>query len=326
MIIKSAHARILEWTSRREGETKLGEVIPYAKADIQSIEALDLELKANSAKYVLVGIPEDIGVRANYGKKGARNGYAAFLRYFVNIQKNEFINEKAIFILGAVFTDDLSHDSDQTEDITRLRHLTAEMDSRVFPIVESIVKSGKIPVVIGGGHNNSYGIIRGVSQALSSAIQVLNIDPHADYRIEEGRHSGNGFRYAYNQKFLSKYLVFGLHENHNNQSILDAFGQNDSLNFSLFSPSLNSSSLIDSLTLLDQSIGLEIDLDSIKDMPTSAISPIGFSEEQMIEFVSLVAKEKRVLYYHLAEGAPHEHMTYKVGKLLSHLVADILKD
>jgi formiminoglutamase len=325
MIVKSSRPLISKWTSIREGELKIGEVISCLKENSLSIEALDLELKASSATYALVAIPEDIGVRANYGKKGARHAYEAFLRYFVNIQKNEFIDETKVLVIGEIFVEDLLKESDETEDIKDLRDLTSEVDERVFPVIECIVKSGKTPIVIGGGHNNSYGIIRGVSQGLKAPVQVLNIDPHADFRAEEGRHSGNGFRYAYTQKFLANYAVFGLQENYNNQTILDAFRQNENLHYTAFSPSLDALSLTEFLKQLGPSIGLEIDLDSIKDMPTSAISPIGFSEDQIIEFVTLVAKEKRVLYYHLAEGAPHEHMTYKVGKFLSQLVSDIMK-
>nr|WP_233167177.1 arginase family protein [Pedobacter sp. ASV2] len=35
----------------------------------------------------------------------------------------------------------------------------------VFPIIEKIVAAGKVPIVIGGGHNNAYPIIKGSSLA-----------------------------------------------------------------------------------------------------------------------------------------------------------------
>ncbi|MBS1945753.1 MAG: hypothetical protein JST98_11280, partial [Bacteroidetes bacterium] len=52
--------------ARRSGETKLGEVLAKDWRDA-------------SCRYVLLGICEDIGPRANNGLGGARNGWDAFL-------------------------------------------------------------------------------------------------------------------------------------------------------------------------------------------------------------------------------------------------------
>ena len=45
-------------------------------------------------------------------------------------------------------------------------------------------------------------------------INILNIDAHADFRPLEGRHSGNGFSYAFREGFIKKYYAYGLHENY----------------------------------------------------------------------------------------------------------------
>lgn len=53
-------------TNYRSGEIKFGEkmhTIPFGVDIIEFIKSCD-------AKYVLFGIPEDIGVRANYGRPG----------------------------------------------------------------------------------------------------------------------------------------------------------------------------------------------------------------------------------------------------------------
>jgi formiminoglutamase len=36
---------------------------------------------------------------------------------------------------------------------------------------------------------------------------AINFDAHSDFRILEGRHSGNGFSYAYEEGFLKKYFI-----------------------------------------------------------------------------------------------------------------------
>jgi formiminoglutamase len=43
--------------------------------------------------------------------------------------------------------------------------------------------------------------------------------PHSDFRPEEGRHSGNGFSYAYAEGFLKYYFIFGLHKNYTSEPL-----------------------------------------------------------------------------------------------------------
>ncbi len=57
--------QISKLIASRAGETKLGEKIQLAAS-------LD-DLEKTEAKFVIFGIPEDIGVRANYGKTGTSN-------------------------------------------------------------------------------------------------------------------------------------------------------------------------------------------------------------------------------------------------------------
>ncbi|MGV3546992.1 MAG: arginase, partial [Pedobacter sp.] len=63
---------ILNFVNKRDGETKLGE-------RVQRIEQLS-DLENSTAKFVLLGIPEDIGVRANYGIGGAQTAWNPALK------------------------------------------------------------------------------------------------------------------------------------------------------------------------------------------------------------------------------------------------------
>ena len=73
-------------------------------------------------------------------------------------------------------------------------------------LLKIIIKAKKIPIIVGGGHNNAYGIIKGSALALNKKINVLNIDAHADFRPLEGRHSGNGFSYAFHEGFIKNIM------------------------------------------------------------------------------------------------------------------------
>lgn len=326
MIVRSVYDKINQYTTIRLGETKLGQVLPALKLDIHYLEDVEVALRQSNARYVLLGIPEDIGVRANYGKKGTRKAFDSFLQYFVNSQKNEFIDEAQLFVLGEVDVEDVLQLADATDDIAKLRQYCEEVDIRVFPIIQKIVEVGKIPIVIGGGHNNSYGNIKGTAKALTQAIDILNIDPHADFRIEEGRHSGNGFRYAFNQNYLSRYAVWGLHEAYNNASILNSLSNKEKFTYTTFEDIAyrQKADLNKILNFLSDKIGVELDLDSIKNMPSSAITSVGFTEEYILQILAQIKSSKSILYYHFCEGSPDENQPYKVGKFLSYLVRSIL--
>ena len=58
-------------------------------------------------RYVLLGICEDIGPKANLGNGGANEAWPAFLKRFLNQPHNQFIATQKVLLLGEVNTDDL---------------------------------------------------------------------------------------------------------------------------------------------------------------------------------------------------------------------------
>lgn len=311
---------ISKFISIRDGEEKLGEAITYG------------ENFGSEVKFVLLGIPEDIGPLANYGKPGAKNGWNAFLKSFLNTQNNFFINSNSIHILGEIFTEDLYQDQNKISDKKEIKNLVSELDKRVKLIVSEIKKQGKTPIIIGGGHNNCYPIISSVSDTLNKKLNILNIDPHADLRALEGRHSGNGFSYAFNDNLIDKYFILGLHEEYNSAYILNKIEQSNSMNFFTYNQYLKQKTTVNELIkstkdfFNSQGIGLEIDLDSIAYMPVSAKTPSGFSLETMRKIVLELSNTYNFEYIHICEGAPvNEEQDVIVGKTISYLVQDIVK-
>ncbi len=198
----------------REGETKLGSCIRIPSGPEWQQDADFLE-----SRFVLLGLPEDIGVRANGGIGGAHTAWPAFLKSFLNIQETKALSGRDFFLLGNLdFSDWLAECS--LAGIETLRNYTAQIDETVFPLIRDIVAAGKIPVVIGGGHNNAYPLLKGLSMALNSPVNAVNLDAHSDFRGQEGRHSGNGFRYAYQEAYLKRYALLGLHEAYNSKGIV----------------------------------------------------------------------------------------------------------
>ena len=324
---------ILSLTAVRKGETKLGEVV-------QVVESLE-QLKEKKGRFVLLGIKEDIGIIANLGKPGSTSCWDWALKSILNVQSNAFIHGKELVILGALEFEPLlsqaqNLDPANDEDLKLLRKLTAEIDTHVSDVIRKIVGAGKVPVVIGGGHNNSFGNISGTSKALGHSLNVLNIDPHTDFRALEGRHSGNGFSYAREGGFLGKYAVYGLHEGYNSKAILENFEKDPTLTYTSFEELLNKSDqeryqgFLDILNWLESGpMGLELDLDSITRFPVSALNPSGFTLNEIRTLIRATAGLKDVQYFHICEGSPERAANdlerEMLGKSIAYLVTDFIK-
>lgn len=324
-------------TRTRSNETKIGERV----VTLHKTTNWQEELANTSASFVLLGIPEDIGVKANFGRGGAHTAWKPALESFLNQQNNTFLDGNSVCVLGHVHVEDLmekaEHLTTKTEkDITELRTLVGEVDKRVSQVIEQIVKANKIPIIIGGGHNNSYPIIKGCSIAQQQKVNVINCDPHTDFRPLEGRHSGNGFSYAYHENYLNKYSVFCLHEQYNTNNVLADFSkQNSSLYFSSYEDVFVretksfATTLAQNIAFVKNNIcGIEIDLDAITNVPSSAKTSSGISPVQARQYAYQCGKNLKALYFHIAEGAPilsHIKADNKTGKLIAYLISDFIK-
>jgi len=322
-------------TRKRTGEEKIGEKVQAASHNWKR------DLEKTSAKFIVVGIPEDIGVRANYGRAGASTAFRPALDSFLNQQNNSFLDPTSIFVLGEVFVDDLMEKANELDpknksEMQKMRELVSELDERVSELMKFLLTLDKTPIIIGGGHNNSFGNIKGASLALGKKINVINCDPHLDFRPLEGRHSGNGFSYAYENNFLNKYAVLAMHEQYNNNSSIQKFEENSERLFFNTYESVFVRDELDFKTALkqcigflkDQFCGLEIDLDAITNVPSSAKTSSGISPMQARQYIHQSTLNLNVLYFHIAEGAPvlsHIKADNKTGKLIAYLMTDFIK-
>lgn len=334
---------ILSLTRIRRFETKLGERIQC----LQDRQEFEKSLAQSSAKYVLFGIPEDIGVRANHGIGGTDSVWVPFVTSFLNIQSNDFLIGDDLLLLGHFDFGDMKYlieqnAHDQEERIDAYRHAVITIDDEVEELVKAIVSANKIPVVIGGGHNNSYPLIKGTAKALHKAekiplaqINCINLDAHADFRPAEGRHSGNGFRYAEEDGYLQKYCVVGLHENYLPQNVWSDIVNNpfvDCITYediflhekrSFRQAVAHATGFTD-----DNYTGVELDLDSVENILCSASSPSGISVFHARQYMSYAASDLQVAYVHICEGAAQLNDGRKAestGKLISYLVSDFVK-
>ncbi len=308
----------------RNGETKIGEKLSY-------LSGFD-QLAQVSARYILIGVPEDIGVQANHGKPGAADLWEEFLSAFLNLQENRYLSGKNVLIAGKLSTERLTEQARESiqafeDQLGRLSVFVETLDDWLSRIIQKVKAAGKIPIVIGGGHNNAFGMIKGVSLAQSRPVNVFNLDAHSDLRWLDHRHSGNGFSYAIDQGFLESYTIFGLDKAYTPEYIHEHIDRTDAVRC-VFADELYPLSNLDIINRANaemnrlEAFGLEIDMDCVQGQPASALNPLGFSPQQLYAILDKAPKDQ-LEYVHCCEAMSRED--FPSGKLVANLIFSILR-
>lgn len=320
-------------TVERAGETRIGQ-----RAGVLG--------KAGTApagaRVALLGVPEDIGVRANHGRPGTRRMWRAALPRLLNMQSNAFLDGRVIAIAGSVEVRDLrkvARSIDATKGGPRareqalrdLRELVSAIDLRVTHVVAALRGAGMVPIVIGGGHNNAYGVLAGCAQALGAPLGCVNVDLHADLRPREGRHSGNAFSYAKADGHLGRYAIVGLSEAYATQAITEAIDEEEDYSaFTLESLLRGRTTIARMAEAAAAHVGggpatLELDIDAVAQAPASAAAASGFSAAEFRALACQLCGAMQVHAAHIAEGAPGlgPWPDEMVGKLVAELARDI---
>lgn len=321
----------------RLGEIKFGERIDFINLN----QNLDIFLETTTAKYIIFGISESIGVKANLGRTGTEDTWNLALKSLLNIQHNKTCKGNNVGVLGYFnFTEENEEakklNPANKEERKKLFKLVEKIDKEITFLVSKIIKANKIPIIIGGGHNNAYGNIKGLALAKGKAINVINFDAHTDFRPLEGRHSGNGFSYAFEEDFLQNYFIFGIHENYTSKEIFSRIKENEQrVKFNTYEQmeirlekDFNTELKFAAKHIKENSFGIELDLDAIIQMPSSAMTYSGFSAKQARQFINYFGGFENASYFHICEGAANFNLNENksvLGKYISYLITDFIK-
>ncbi|HEX9082851.1 MAG TPA: arginase family protein [Holophagaceae bacterium] len=123
---------------------------------------------------VLLGVRNEQGVLANHGRPGAAQGPAGFRQAFFKLTAPS-LQGRRCFDAG-----------DLPEDLPYATRFEAQGE-----VVAALVRRGALPLVIGGGHDCSYGNYLGL--AALGPVAVVGVDAHLDLRPDPGPNSGNPF-------------------------------------------------------------------------------------------------------------------------------------
>lgn len=143
----------------RLGEIVLSEPEDYARADV-----------------VLLGCPQDEGVRRNGGRVGAALAPDAIRQFLYRLTANQ-IEDVRLFDLGN----------------TRIQPALEATHDLQREIVRQVIADGKLLIVLGGGNDVSYPDCSGLADAAGAPL-AFNVDAHFDVRADAVRNSGTPYR------------------------------------------------------------------------------------------------------------------------------------
>jgi len=140
------------------------ENLTFHTSNIDSFSGFSTPL--NKARYVLVGVPFD---HTSTFRAGSRFAPRAIREASFNIETFSLRTGVDIEDVPIHDAGDLHVLDDASETLKRLSGVTAD-----------IVSSGKMPVIIGGEHTISLGVVR----SLPKSVGVISLDAHGDLRDE----------------------------------------------------------------------------------------------------------------------------------------------
>jgi len=258
-----------------------------------------------------IGVPFDYGVELNNGRPGAKDGPNAI---------EEELRKHAI-----------------TKNISWLEVKPLEKDvagthERLAGTVEGFVCEGLIPIVVGGGHDISYGSVKGLAQNYSK-VGGINFDAHFDVRpVVDGKiTSGSPFRRLIDDGLVSgeNFVEMGVHAKRNSYEHFLYLMEKGATVISL--PEINRKGIDRSLEKAleiaskdTDAIFFDIDIDGIQMAYAPGCSAPGieegFTDTQMLKAAYIAGKNEKVKLFNLMEVNPGYDIDNKTVKLSVELI------
>jgi len=305
---------------------------------------LEESLDDPSTRYILFGICEDIGVLANDGQPGCAHLWDSALAALCNLQSNDFLDGQEFLVLGhfdfSALRKLIETNAHDFEEMTAAyRHAVVRIDEAVEMLMKKIAASGKTPIILGGGQNNAYPLLKGAAKGLAKAgliplaqLNAVNLDPFSDYLPIEGRHHANPFRYAEEDGFLQKYCMLGTKESHLPQNVWMDIVKNPFIDMvsaediyvhekrSFKQALAHAASFVD-----DGYTGVELDLRSLETGLAFTHPSGAVTVAQASQYLSYMGMAAQVAYVHLCEGNTNASYPDLAGKLVAEMLAEFVK-
>jgi formiminoglutamase len=166
-----------DYQPRRPDDPRLGEIAEFWNGDPAALKP---------GRAVLIGFPQDEGVRRNGGRTGAAEAPREIRRFLYRLTPWDGTTET-----------DLAKNPPLDAGNVRIDGTMEHTQEILGRIVGGLLKLGAVPIVLGGGHETAFGHFLGYAKA-NRPVGIVNIDAHLDLRPEINGlgHSGSPFRQA----------------------------------------------------------------------------------------------------------------------------------
>ena len=279
-----------------------------------------------SGAIVLLGVPQDEGVRRNGGRVGAAAAPDAI--------------RKALYKLTPVF-----HNQDELTVINHFRIIDAgnlitdgieleEIHKRQREVVGLFLQAGALPIVLGGGHDIAYPDGAALGDT-GETFCVINIDAHTDVRpLIEGKHahSGSGFRQILEDENLplEQFCEFGIQSFAASKKHIDyIYSQEQTVVFydeirkeGNFDSSFEK--ILSTCSNTSNNVYVSFDMDAVASAfapGVSAPAAIGFTSDEICRAAEIAGGNASVKLIDIAEVNPLYDIDGRTAKLAALVVA-----
>jgi formiminoglutamase len=159
-------------------DPRLGALVTFWRDGLPDLQA---------GRPVLIGFPQDEGVRRNHGRPGAAAAPAAIRTWLYRLTPWDAVHAVDLAALRLLDVGDV-----------RIVGNLEDSQRALAEVVAAILRIGAVPIILGGGHETAYGHYLGYVLA-GRDTAILNLDAHLDVRPYPGDlgHSGSPFRQAH---------------------------------------------------------------------------------------------------------------------------------
>jgi formiminoglutamase len=264
------------------------------------------------SKVVLIGAPDDRGVRNVGGKIGSSKGPKA-------------IRDALSTMMLGVSDEFIRIDSSPGYDI----ELGSSIEDGHKTLRNAVTKEliqGNIPIVLGGGHDYGFPHAAAIADVYEKNVGIINVDAHLDVRpIEEnGITSGSPFFLLLESKLVDpkNFIEFGIQEHCNRSQHFSYLKKKKSQIFFLKELKMDSRKKFKELLLTLQKrklkIGISFDLDAVNLTSAPGVSAPqveGFSASEFLDFVRMCGESPAVVSIGFFEMCPVMDENHKTAKL-----------
>lgn len=300
------------WQGRTDGEEPLYHRVFQR---VQEVSNYDL---ISTNDFVLHGFAVDEGVKRNKGRVGAKDAPDAIRKNMANFPV--ILPDFSMLDFGNITCDDSDLENTQNE--------LAEKVSQV------LTKGGK-SLVLGGGHEVTYGHYSGIKKAFpDKKVGIINIDAHFDNRKPEegvGASSGTGF-WQIAQEENNYTLHIGIQRNSNTLKLFDT-AHNLSMKYILADELFfeNLPSVYERITELTESVDvlyLTICMDVFNASLAPGVSAAAynglFTDAAFMHFYKHILKSEKLVALDVAEVNPQFDIQDRTARLAASLVNEWL--